>query len=175
MIDLNSLLIVPYGMYVVCSGNKEYGNGFIANVVFQITAEPVQFGVCCNKNNYTAEIIEKYGVFSASLLTQNTTTEIIRVFGYKSGKDSVNKMENREIKYGYNDVPILMENVATFLTCKLIQTVDVGTHVIFIGEVMEAEEVNTSEVMTYTYYRNVMKGKSPKNAPTYIDKSKKQL
>lgn len=173
MIDLNALLIIPYGMYVVCSGDKKYGNGFIANVVFQITAEPVQFGVCCNKNNHTADIIQKYGVFSVSLLTQNTTNEIIRVFGYKSGKE-INKMENREIKYGYNEVPVLMENTVAYMTCQLKQTVDVGTHLVFIGEVMEAQEVNAAtEVMTYTYYRNVLKGKSPKNAPTYIDKSKK--
>jgi len=161
-------------MFVVCSGDKEYGNGYIANVVFQITAEPVQFGVCCNKNNHTAEIIEKYGTFSASLLSQNTTTEIIRIFGYKSGKDVKNKMEQREIKFGYENVPVLMENIVSYMTCKLVKTVDVGSHVIFIGEVMEAEEVNhNAEIMTYTYYRNVMKGKSPKNAPTYIDKSKK--
>ena len=65
-----------------------------------------------------------------------------------------------------------MENIVAYLECKLVQTVDVGTHYIFIGEVVNAEMIDSeAETMTYMYYRNVMKGKSPKNAPTYIDKS----
>ncbi len=103
MIDIESLLIIPYGMYAVCSGNKEYGNGFIATVVFQATAEPVQIGVCCHKNNHTAELIQKHGVFSVSILPENTSMDIIRTFGYRSGKDN-NKMEQREIAYGYENV-----------------------------------------------------------------------
>ncbi|NLJ82212.1 MAG: flavin reductase [Bacteroidales bacterium] len=174
MIDLDSLLRVPYGLAVVCSGDKQYGNGFIATVVFQITAEPVRFGVSCNKDNHTAELIKQKGVFSISLLPENTSVDVIRTFGYKSGKDLQNKMEQKKIKHGYSDVPVFMDNVVSYMTCKLEQTVDVGTHLIFIGEVMEAEEVNSqAEVMTYAHYQKVMKGKSPKNAPTYINKSKK--
>lgn len=172
MINSDALLKIPYGMYVVCSGDKAYGNGFIANVVFQVTAEPVQFGMCCNKNNHTANIILEKGVFSISALSEATPVEIIRQFGFKSGKDNINKLEGRNIKYGFNNMPVLMEYVVTYLECRLVQSVDAGSHYVFIGEVVQCEMVDQeAEIMTYTYYRNVMKGKSPKNAPTYIDKS----
>lgn len=172
MINTEVFFKVPYGMYVVCSGNKTCGNGFIATVVFQVTAQPIQFGVCCNKDNHTATLIQQSGVFSISVLSEKTSVDIIRDFGFKSGKNNVNKMEGRDIKCGLMEVPVLMENIVAYLECKLVQTVDVGTHYIFIGEVVNAEMIDSeAETMTYMYYRNVMKGKSPKNAPTYIDKS----
>ncbi len=55
----------------------------------------------------------------------------------------------------------------------MVQTFDAGTHLIFIGELVNAEILDDSkEPLTYSYYRQVKKGVAPKNAPTYIDKSK---
>ncbi|MBP7102938.1 MAG: rubredoxin [Bacteroidales bacterium] len=172
MIDIEALLKIPYGMFVVCSGDKNYGNGFIANVVFQVTAEPIQIGVCCNKDNHTASIILQTGLFSVSSLSEATPGNIIGVFGFKTGKDPINKLEGLKIKYGYKNIPVLIENAVTCYECKLVQTVDAGSHYIFIGEVITSEITDAeAEIMTYSYYRNVIKGKSPKNAPTYINKS----
>jgi hypothetical protein len=59
------------------------------------------------------------------------------------------------------------------MECKVVAAYDVGTHLIFIGELLEADIIDiTKEPLTYDYYRQVKKGLSPKNAPTYIDKSK---
>ena len=80
---------------IVCSGDKNKGNGFISNTVFQVTAEPAKFAVCCNKNNFTAEFIQKYRAFSVSVLNKNASSEIIGSFGYKSGKD-FDKMAGNE-------------------------------------------------------------------------------
>ena len=55
MIDFEALFKISYGLYIVCSGDKEKGNGFISNSVFQVTAEPAQFAACCNKDNLTSE------------------------------------------------------------------------------------------------------------------------
>jgi len=172
MIDFNALFKISYGMYIVCSGDNKSGNGFVSNTVFQVTSEPAKFASCCNKNNFTAGIIEKYGCFSVSVLPQKTDAEMFGRFGYKSGRD-FDKLEGMNVKYGKTGVPIVMKECIAYLECKVVQKFDVGTHWIFIGELVDAEILDgSSEPMTYSYYHQVKKGAAPKNAPTYLDKSK---
>jgi len=172
MINFEALFKISYGLFIVSSGDKNRGNGFISNTVFQVTAEPVKFAACCSKNNFTADFIKNSGAFSVSVLHQNTASEIFGRFGYKSGRD-LNKMEGMSVIYGETGVPIVMNDCVAFLECRVEQTFDVGTHFIFIGNLIRSEIVDdTKEPITYMYYRQVKKGVAPKNAPTYIDKSK---
>jgi flavin reductase (DIM6/NTAB) family NADH-FMN oxidoreductase RutF/rubredoxin len=172
MIQVEALFQISYGLYIVSSGNKAKGNGYISNTVFQVTAEPPRFAASCNKDNYTAEFITESGAFAVSVLHTDTDPDIIGRFGYKSGRD-FNKLDGMNVKYGETGVPIIMNDCIAFLEFKVVQTVDAGTHLIFIGELAQAEVVDdTKEAITYLHYRRVRKGLSPKNAPTYIDKSK---
>jgi flavin reductase (DIM6/NTAB) family NADH-FMN oxidoreductase RutF len=172
MINFEALYKIFYGLYIVCSGDKSRGNGFISNTVFQVTAEPAKFAVCCNKNHYTAEFIQKYGTFSVSILDKNATSEIIGRFGYKTGKD-FDKLAGLQVRYGDTGVPVVINECIAFFECKVVQKADAGTHMISI-EVLENADLldDTKELLTYIYYRQVKKGISPRNAPTYIDKSK---
>lgn len=172
MINIEALFKVSYGLYIVCSGDKNRGNGFISNTVFQVTAEPAKFAACCNKNNFTAEFIQRQNAFSVSVLDQNVSSELIGTFGYRTGKE-FDKMAGKTIRYGDTGVPIVINECIAFFEFKLLQTVDAGTHLIFIGELVNAEILdNYKDPLTYAYYRQVRKGIAPKNAPTYIDKSK---
>ncbi|RUT79534.1 flavin reductase [Ancylomarina longa] len=172
MINFEALFKISYGLYIVSSGDKNKGNGYVANTVFQITSEPPKFATCCNKNNFTSEFIQKHKAFSVSILAQNASTEIFGKFGYKSGKD-FDKMVDTQIKYGDTGVPIILNESIAFFECKLVQTIDVGTHLMFIGELVDAQIIdNTKTPLTYLHYRQINKASAPKNAPTYIDKSK---
>ncbi|WP_170830065.1 flavin reductase [Williamwhitmania taraxaci] len=172
MINFEALFKISYGLYLVCSGDKNKGNGFVSNTVFQVTANPPQFAACCNKDNYTAEVIKKHGAFSVSVMDKNASAEMFGTFGYRSGKD-FDKMANMDIKYGETGVPIVMNDCVSYMELRVVQTVDVGTHLMFIGELISAEIIDdTKEPLTYLYYREVKKGVAPKNAPTYVDKSK---
>lgn len=174
MINFESLFSISYGLYIVSSGNSKFGNGYISNTFFQVTAEPPQFAASCNKDNFTAQLIESTGSFAVSVLHTEVHSELIGKFGYKSGRE-INKLKGMNIKYGITGVPIIIDDAISFLECKVIQILDVGTHLIFIGELLQADFVNKSmEPITYDHYRKVRKGLSPKNAPTYIDKSKLQ-
>ena len=175
MINSQVLSKISYGIYIVCSGNKEKGNGFIANTVFQVSSEPVKFAVCCNKNNYTSELIQKTGAFSASILEVNTQPQLFSVFGYKSGRD-IDKMKGLNVKYGQTETPIVLDSGVAFLEFKLVDTIDVGSHYMFIGKLVNSEMIDDSkDPITYQYYRQVRRGVSPNNAPTYIDVSKLEL
>jgi flavin reductase (DIM6/NTAB) family NADH-FMN oxidoreductase RutF/rubredoxin len=172
MINFEAFFKITYGLFIVSSGDKTHGNGFISNTVFQVTADPPRFAVCCNKNNFTADLITRTGAFSVSILEQETSPEIMGRFGYKSGRD-IDKMEGMSVSYGETGVPIVLNSSLAFLECKVIQTVDTGTHIMFIGDLVQSEVLdNAKEPLTYLYYRQVKKGSAPKNAPTYIDKSK---
>jgi flavin reductase (DIM6/NTAB) family NADH-FMN oxidoreductase RutF/rubredoxin len=174
MINYEALFKVSYGLYIVSAGDEKTGNGFISNTVFQVTAEPAQFAACCNKDNYTSAFIQKHKSFAISVLGQDAETALIGKFGYKSGKDT-DKLAGAVKKAGTLKTPVIIDGAIAWIECKLVQTFDVGSHFIFIGEVVHTEVLDElAEPMTYTYYRKVKKGFSPKNAPTHIDKSKLQ-
>jgi flavin reductase (DIM6/NTAB) family NADH-FMN oxidoreductase RutF/rubredoxin len=172
MIDYNALFKVSYGLYVVCSGSKEKGNGYISNTVFQVTSDPPRFATCCNKENHTAGLIQSSGVFSVSVLQNDASAGTIGTFGYKSGIDT-DKLNGMELRYGVTGVPIVLNDAIAFLEFKVEETIDVGTHLMFIGELVQSEVLDeNADPLTYLHYRKVKKGVAPKNAPTYIDKSK---
>lgn len=172
MINYEALFKVSYGLYVVCSGSKAKGNGYISNTVFQVTADPPRFATCCNKDNHTAGIIKTSGVFSVSVLNQDAGAGTIGTFGFKSGKDA-DKFSGMNVRYGETGAPVVLNDAIAFLEFRLEETVDVGTHLIFIGLLVNAEVLDdTADPLTYLHYRKVKKGVAPKNAPTYIDKSK---
>ena len=160
---------ISYGLYVVSSKNGEKLNGYVSNAVFQVTADPAQFAVCCSKNNYTAELIRDSKAFSISVLKKEASPELIRIFGYQSGRD-IDKFKDAAHIYGSTGTPILTEDTLAWFECRVVQTVDVGTHLLFTAEIVDNDLIDgTGEPLTYSYYREVRKGKAPKNAPTYIN------
>ena len=167
--NLRTLHKISYGLYIISSKNGNKINGQIANTVFQITSEPPTIAVSINKLNLTHELIQDSKVFSVSILSQNTPMKMIGNFGFKSGRD-LDKFADIIFKLGETSSPIVMENTIGYLECELINSLDVGTHTVFIGKIINAEIINEEdELMTYDYYHKVVKGKAPKTAPTYIN------
>jgi flavin reductase (DIM6/NTAB) family NADH-FMN oxidoreductase RutF/rubredoxin len=172
MINYEALFKISYGLYIVCSGSKERGNGYISNTVFQVTSDPPRFATCCNKDNHTVELIQQSGVYSVSVLQRDAGAGTLGTFGYKSGKDT-DKLKGMDIRYGETGVPIVLNDAIAYLEFRVEKTIDVGTHLMFIGELVHSEVLDDdAEPLTYLYYRQVKRGAAPKNAPTYIDKSK---
>lgn len=171
MIDIHSFFTLSYGLYIVTSGDKNSANGFIANSAFQVTAEPSVIAISCNKDNLTHSFLSSSRKFALSVLSRDASAGIITDFGYKSGKD-FDKLSGKKVIYGETGVPIVTEHCVSWIECKIIDTHDIGTHVMFFGEVVASGMLNdTTPCMTYDYYRNVIKGAAPKNAPTYVDKA----
>jgi len=169
---------ISYGLYVISSKKDNKFNGQIANTVFQMTAEPPILGVCINKQNLTHEFIKTSKVFVVSILSQKATMKFIGLFGFRGGND-IDKFKDINYKVGKTGAPIVLTNTVGYLECELINSMDVGTHTLFIGKLIDAEITNDEEPMTYEFYHKVLKGKAPKTAPTYIKeetqkKSKKE-
>jgi len=169
--NIEAFFKISYGLYIISSSDGEKKNGYIGNSAFQVTAEPAQIAISSNKNNYTTELIRASKKFSISVLKQNAKSEIVGLFGYKSGKD-INKFESISYITGETGVPIVTEDSVAWFECVVKQEFDVGTHLIFIAEIVNNDLLNDDLPLTYSYYRETKKGIAPKNAPTYIDKSK---
>ena len=169
--NLKALYNLGYGLYVVCSRKGDKFNGQIANTVFQITSEPPTVAVCINKTNLTHEFIKESRVFTASVLSQDTPLFFIGHFGFKSGRD-IDKLEGINYKIGETQAPVVTDNALAYLEARVTQEVDVGTHTIFIGELVGADVLNEGEPMTYAYYHQVKRGTTPKTAPSYIEERK---
>jgi len=166
-----ALYKLGYGLYVVSSKKGDRLNGQIANTVFQITSEPPTIAVSINKSNLTHEFIKESRVFVASVLSQDTPLSFIGHFGFKSGRD-IDKLEGINYKTGETQAPIVTDNTLAYLEVSVTQEVDVGTHTIFIGELVGADVLKEGEPMTYAYYHQVKRGTTPKTAPSYIAEKK---
>ncbi len=162
---------LSYGLYVVGSRKGNKLNGQIANTVFQITSEPPTIAVSINKNNLTHQLIKGSKAFTASALSQRTPLSFIGHFGFKSGRD-IDKLEGINYKTGETKAPVVIENAVAYLEAKVIKEVDVGTHTIFIGELIDADVLTEEECMTYDYYHKVKRGTTPKTAPSYVEEKK---
>lgn len=161
----NAFRNISYGVYIMSTWDNGRPTGCTANSAMQITSDPATIAISINHDNYTNQCIEETGRFAISILTENSDPSIIGTFGFQSGKDA-NKFDsvNYEIK---GNMPIVMDSCA-YVTCEVINKMDTDTHTVFLGKVLDADILSKEEPMTYSYYHKVVRGKSPKNAPTYI-------
>lgn len=162
--DPRILWKLSYGVYAVC-GQKDGKNfGCIANSAMQITAEPASIAVSINHDNFTHDCLVQTGRFALCILPESYSPLSIGKLGFYSGRNT-DKFSGLE--YEMTDGLPILKGACGYLICQVRQTLNAGTHTIFLAEVTDAALQSDDAPMTYAYYHNVIKGKSPKNAPTY--------
>jgi flavin reductase (DIM6/NTAB) family NADH-FMN oxidoreductase RutF len=159
---------ISYGIYVVASHKGDKINGQIANTVFQITARPPTLAASINKENYTHEFIKESRSFVVNVLDKEAGMVFIGRFGFRCGRD-IEKFDGVQHRITQRGNPILEEHSMAFLEVSVERELDMGTHTLYIGEVVDADIIGNGEPMTYAHYHAVKKGKTPKAATTYIE------
>ncbi|NLL76837.1 MAG: flavin reductase [Clostridiales bacterium] len=168
--DTNIFRDMSYGVYVVSTMDGERPTGCIANSIMQITSDPATVAISINHDNYTNHCIDENGNFTFSILAEDSDSGLIGKFGFCSGKD-VDKFADVDYEL-VQGVPVVKATCG-YVVCKVINKMETNTHTVFLGEVLDAEVYDPSaQAMTYSYYHNVIKGKSPKNAPTFLQEEK---
>ncbi len=162
--DNKVLYDLSYGVYLTTTMDEERPVGCVTNSVMQITSNPMTLAVSVNHDNYTNACMKKSGVFAVSILAQDSDASLIGTFGFQSSK-TVDKF--KEVPYEIVQGAPIVTNTKGAIVCRIIDTMETSTHTVFLGEVIEAKALNAGIPMTYAYYHQVIKGKSPKNAPTY--------
>jgi flavin reductase (DIM6/NTAB) family NADH-FMN oxidoreductase RutF/rubredoxin len=162
---------LSYGLYIIATELNSEKYGYIGNTAFQVTSIPSQIAISSHKKNFTTDKILQSGKFSISVLKKEVNTSLIGEFGFMSGAE-FDKFRNVKTTTSVTGAPIVMDSSVAWFDCKVVNTVDVGSHVLIIGEVVDSDVVSGEEPLTYDYYREKYKMLAPKNAPTYVDKEK---
>lgn len=171
--DIKVMQDLSYGMYVISTKVNEKNVGCFVNTVTQITAENPIISVSVNKLNYTDEALKINNKFAISILSEETNANVISKFGFYSSRD-VDKFD--EIEYEIIDnIPVVKNNICGYMICEVIKVVECETHDVFFARVLDAKKENDLTPMTYSYYHNVIKGKAPKKAPTYVEESEDEV
>ena len=163
--DITVLFKLTYGLYVVGAMDGERPVGCIINTCFQVTNQNPILAISLNKNNYTLDAIKRAGRFSLSILAEDTNPAIISSFGFCSSCDN-----DKYADYGYDmteGVPMVKGKFAGRLVLDALNFVDNETHVVVLARLVDTVK-GEGTPMTYDYYHRVVKGKAPKNAPTYV-------
>ena len=157
---------LSYGFYIVTSRDGDRLNGQLANTAIQVTSDPARVAVIINKKNLTHEYISKSRAFAVSVLEESAPMTFFGPFGFKSGRD-IDKLSRVQYKKGSTSCPLVTEHSLSVLEASVIDEIDLGTHTVLIGNVVNAEFLKDGRPLTYRYYHENLKGKTSKNAPTF--------
>lgn len=156
--DLTALFRIGYGLYVVTSNDGKKDNGLIVNTVIQLTDTPNRVAVNINKANYSHHVIKQTGVLNVNCLSTEAPFSVFEQFGFQTGR-SVDKFAGQTVHRSDNGLVFLDKYINAFMSLKVEDYVDLGTHGMFICSVTEARVMSNQETMTYTYYQNNVKPK----------------
>lgn len=157
---------LSYGVYIVSCKTDDKYTGCVVNSIMQITSSPATIALSVNHENYTNKIIEEKKRFAVSILSEESAPLSIGTFGFRSGRDFD--------KFGVIDYQVIdnlpiIKDACAYLICDVKDKIETSTHTVFIAEVTNGDLLDDKKPMTYAYYHLVIKGKSPKTAPTYIN------
>ena len=156
--DNKTMYKLSYGLFVL-TAKDEKDNGCITNTAIQVTSEPNRISLAVNKSNYTHDMIIKTGIFTVSIISEDADFELFKHFGFQSGRD-VDKFEGfADCKRLENGTLAITKGVNGYICGKVINTVDLGTHTLFIADVTDMEVLSDTPSATYTYYQSNIKPK----------------
>lgn len=164
--DSRAFYKMSYGLYIISTVFEGKTAACVVNTLEQITSQPPKVAVAVNKGNFTAQTLLKSKHFAGVVLTQSADLKLIGQFGFKSSA-TIDKFEGFDFAEDINGIPYLINNVAARFSVNVTDTVDAGTHILFVGDVADAEVISDEEVMTYAYYHSVKKGTTPPKASSY--------
>ncbi len=154
-----AMYAISYGLFVVTARVGSKDNGCITNTVAQVTSEPNRVSVAVNKANYTCGMIQESGVFTASVISKAADFSLFKRFGFQSGRD-VDKFEGFDaVQRADNGTLIVTEGTNAWISAKVEQMIDLGSHMLFIGTVTDMDVISDVPSATYTYYQEHIKPK----------------
>ena len=158
--DTTALYKASYGLYLLSARNDGQDNACIINTFLQITSNaPVGCLISINKQNFTNEMIARTRQFNLSTLTVETPFELLKRFGYQSGR-TVDKFKDFT---GYtrseNGLIYLTDFTNAFLSFDVLEMIDFGSHTMFTATLAACKTLSDKESITYDYYQRNVKPK----------------
>lgn len=161
--NTSALFKIGYGLYVLTANEQGKDNGCIVNTVMQVTSDPCQIAVCVNKNNYTCEMTQHSKKFNVSVLAEGVSFDVFKNFGFQSGRNTDKFTNFSDVKRSPNGVLYITKDTNAFMSAYVQQEIDLGTHIMFIAQLVEAEVLSEKPTVTYEYYQKNIKPKPQKS------------
>lgn len=159
--DNKALYDLTYGVFMLSAKEGDKVNGCIINTGIQVASNPARIAISCINANLTCEYIKKSKVFTLTVLDQSCTFQTISHFGMQSGRN-VNKFEDFECPSDINGLPYLGWQSCAVISCHVVEMFDLGSHTLFVAEIDDAVKLSDNMPLTYAFYQNNLKPKSPK-------------
>lgn len=156
--DKKALYKIGYGLYVITSNDGSRDNGMICNTVAQVASSPDRIAVSINKANYSHDVIKKTGVLNVNFLTEDAPFELFKQFGFQSGRDT-DKFAGEQVFHTANGAAVLTKFINAFISLKVTDHLDMGSHGLFICELTDGSVMNDKPCMSYSYYHAFVKPK----------------
>lgn len=172
-IERESLFKISYGLYALFTNDGNRHNACIINTPVQLTDNPTRISICVNQANYSCEIIKSSGIFNISVIDQSAQFDLFKRFGFASGRDTDKLCGFEDVSESENGLLYLTNYSNTYISAKVIEYKDYGTHTLFIAEVTEAKKLSNTESVTYNYYFDKIKPKNEKKSNENTNESKK--
>ena len=155
--NTSALFKIGYGLYILSANEQGKDNGCILNSVMQVTSDPCQLAVCVNKNNYTCEMIQHTKKFNISVLTEGVSFDVFKNCGYQSGRNTDKFTNFVDVKRSPNGIYYITKNTNAYFSAYVQQEIDLGTHIMFIAQLVEAEVLSEKPTVTYDFYQKNIK------------------
>ncbi|MBQ3301488.1 MAG: flavin reductase [Eggerthellaceae bacterium] len=166
MLNTKAFRPMSYGVYIISAIDGEMKAGCVANTLVQVASSPARVSVSLNKENVTTGAVLSSGRFEASVLAESAPMELIGRFGFHSSTEK-DKFAETQFAFDEAGVPYVTEHAVAHIGARVLETVDVGSHILIVGEVEEADVISQDDPMTYAYYHLVKGGKTPPKAASY--------
>lgn len=164
--DNKALYSLSYGVFVLATKSGEKTNACVTNTCIQVANSPTRVALSVLNTNYTCDLIKESGIATISILDESITFDTIKHFGMQSGRD-VDKMSDIPLPTDENGVPYMGWGACAYLSLKIVDSKDLGSHTLFIAEVLDAKVLSDKKPITYAYYQSDIK---PKPVATKVEK-----
>ena len=155
--NTSALFKIGYGLYILTANEQGKDNGCILNSVMQVTSDPCQLAVCINKNNYTCEMVQHTKKFNLSVLAEGVSFDMFKNFGYQSGRNTDKFTNFVDVKRSPNGIYYITKDTNAYFSAYVQQEIDLGTHIMFIAQLVEAEILSEKPTVTYDFYQKNIK------------------
>ncbi len=159
-----AMYALSYGLFILTARQGEKDNGCIINTAMQVTTEPNRLVITVDKKNYTHDMVKATGRFTLSILSEKADFSLFRRFGFQSGRDVDKFAGFPHTRRGEDGVLYVTEGVNAWLSCRVVSTLDLGTHTLFLADVEGGDMLSSDPSATYAYYHAHIKP-APQAAP----------
>ncbi len=157
--DSKAMHRISYGLYVVTAFMDGQDNGCITNTVCQVTSKPNRISVTINKSNFTHEMIQNTGKFNVSVISRSAGFSLFKRFGFQTGRDVDKFAGFTSFSRSVDGRAFVTEGTNAWLEAKVVMSLDLGTHTMFIADVTDMQVLSSEPSCTYEYYLSDIKPK----------------